>query len=75
MRRRRVIVWDGDDGVAPDGSRYSIFSEQIRGEPRQYWAQFGGQELSHPTDPWAISRDKAKQSAEHHYRTTESKEN
>ena len=64
---KRVIVWEGDKGTAPDGTRYWINSEQSRGETRQYWAEFNGAELQHPTDNWAMSKDKAKQSAEAHY--------
>lgn len=67
-RNKRVIVWDGARGIAPDGTEYSINSEQIRGEPRNYWAEFHGKEIGHPTDTWAISLDKAKQAAEAHYR-------
>lgn len=69
QRHKRVIIWDGDIGVAPDGTTYIINSEQIRGEPRQYWVEHLGRTLPHPTDNWAISRDKAIQAAEHHYRT------
>lgn len=70
---KRVIQWNSDRGVAPDGTRYVISSEQERGEARMYWAELIGSKgypvrtLSHPTDPWAYSLDKAKQAAEAHY--------
>ena len=31
----RVIDWE--TGLAPDGARYEVFTEHIRGEPRAYY--------------------------------------
>lgn len=72
---KRVIVWDSftGNGHAPDGSTYGLESEHTRGEGTWYWATFDGRELAHPTDPWAHTQAKAKQAAEHHYRTTHPK--
>lgn len=80
MAKRNVIEWDDDDrGIAPDGTRYWLASEHIRGEPRMWWAEVQTRngshaELRHPTDDWAISKAKAKQAAEHHYRMKIEKE-
>lgn len=65
------LAWDSNDvGRAPDGTVYVLASEHIRGEPRMWWAETQrGQEISHPTDDWATTKAKAKQAAEHHYRS------
>jgi hypothetical protein len=74
-RGKNVLTWDDarDMAVAPDGTQYALNSEQLRGEGRTWWAELVGaggrtKELSHPTDPWAISKAKARQAAEHHAR-------
>jgi len=36
---RVVLKWKGDEGEAPDDTRYAIFSEHVRGEPRFYYLQ------------------------------------
>lgn len=77
-RHPRVITWDGDRGTAPDGTEYEINGEQIRGEPRAYWAMAWID--GHLVDVEAIhesgwpTKDRAKQDAEAHYRAKTAKE-
>ena len=79
-RHRRAIVWESDTGIAPDGSRYFLNSEQIRPEPRIYWSEtLNSEGFSVAIDVgrtfatgWPTS-DRAKQDAETHYRMTAAK--
>lgn len=35
-----LLHWKEDHATGPDGTRYLVQSEQVRGEPREYWAEF-----------------------------------
>uniref|UniRef100_UPI001C257EFC hypothetical protein n=1 Tax=Streptomyces sp. AC495_CC817 TaxID=2823900 RepID=UPI001C257EFC len=71
--RKNVLVWDSKDmATAPDGAKYALVSEHVRGEGTWWWAELWtdtrGVEISHPTDPWAKTKAQARAAAEHHAR-------
>lgn len=71
--RANVLAWDDRDiATAPDGAKYVLVSETIRGEGKWWWAEVwtkaGKSEINHPTDPWAKTKRQAKAAAEHHAR-------
>lgn len=39
MPRQKIerFEWSVDSATAPDGTRYAVFSEHVRHEPRMYW--------------------------------------
>jgi phage N-6-adenine-methyltransferase len=71
-RSKRVITWVGDEGTAPDGTKYIINVEGDRHEGRFYepWVYVGEFPRNLPAqfhDQGWVTFDKAKQACERHY--------